>query len=300
MAEREKIYHITPDGISYLINDGINTFYMGSAGFGYRAEPASQRVPGQDGAEALGLYVPPREISIAIKIFDDTSPLWKARDAALRRNLAASTIQARSDDTLCTLRRITEDGRTRDIDAWLVSFPNNSEDVVGWTAGGRVLRYWAKDPLFYDPTELTETLAMSGGGISFPIEFPLEIAGTGIDDYVYPDVPGDAEVWTTIRIQGTGGEDPVIENETVDAKIDLSAGTGVTLDADDYIDIDMNAATITFHDETAGTDDSILEKLSADSEFWYLVPGSNSIHVTMTSATSASFILTYNPRYVAV
>jgi hypothetical protein len=296
----EQWLHIDPNGIIYTLIDGVTTRYLGDEGFGLEnLQPITARTPYTHGAEPLGLYAPPRELTLAIGLWAASGLLWQAQDNVLARTVSPFGVWDATLErpALHTLRRVTEDGRTRDIDVWLIQYSKPSSGRSGPLWGRRLLRYWAPYPFFYDPTEQTETLALGGdGGIVYPVTFPVTFDSTAIDAYVYPDNQGDIETWPRLRINGPGAN-IVITNETVDKKVELSAGGGLTLDVGDYVEIDMDAGTIDWYDASAGTTTSILEKMSADSEFWYLVRGVNTIHAVMTAAYTGSIVFNYYLYY---
>jgi hypothetical protein len=214
---------------------------------------------------------------------------------ALNNTLARNVSSYKDEDTLGALKVVTPDGRTRKIDCWMVEWPDLEAD--GPFTGLVEPTFWAESPWFYDPTALTETLALEGdGGITFPITFPITFGSTTIDSYVYPENTGDVETWPTIRVNGPG-ENIELTNVTTGKTLALTAGGGVTLAANDYVTIDMDAGTVTWWDNSGGTTTSVIEKLSAASEFWPLVRGENTIHGEMTAAVAASIVLTYTLYY---
>jgi hypothetical protein len=292
--------HITPDDIEYPLNNERTVFYAGSQGLGLdTAEPMGVRVPYQHGVDPMGLYIGPKEIELALRIIADTRPEWAEADAQLARDVSALRHAQVGQDAppLCTLRIQRPDGETRDIDVWLIGYPKDSGEVVKGLAGTRILRYWAPTPLFYDPEEVTQTLAVTGGegALSFPLTFPITFPETTIDSDIYVNNDGEVPTWPAIRLNGPG-QDPVLDNETLDKSLGLSQ----TMESGDYILIDMGEATITFHDDSEGTDESILESITAGSEFWPLNVGSNQVHVTMSQAYSGSVAVSYIRYFTTV
>ncbi len=296
----EQFTHTDPNGTVYTLVDSVNTFFLEEAGFGLNdLQPISARVPYQHGAAAMGLYLPPRQFSLLIGIMHDTDAQWRAFDATLLGRLGPFKASVMPDiDDACIVTRTTGDGRVRAIRCFLVGYDTGSAQKNGPLFGKRLITYWAPDPFWYDPTAQESILAISGdGGIEFPITFPIEFPETTIDQRIYVANTGHVETWPTIRINGPG-VDPEIENETTGLTLDLSADSGITLDSGDYIDIDMDAATIEWYDATDGSTTNIIQKMSAASSFWPLRVGDNTVHVQMAGAYSGSVVFSYYLRYL--
>jgi hypothetical protein len=290
-----RLTYTDPNGISYVLNDDITARlrWNGLRGFGIlRPETLGQRVPYQDGVEALGLYTGPREMRVALDISAATHAARLAYERAMRRNL--SPYKDRSRLGVLTIEDVSN-SISRAIACWLTECPDPEE--TGPFESAILLSFWAPQVFFYDPVPMVEAVAISGGGLSYPITYPAVYGATGIDSHIYTDNPGDIEAWPMVRIQATGGTDPKIENKTTGRKFELD---GVTLGVGDYVDIDMAEATVVMYDADAGTTASIIEKLSEESEFFPLVCGGNDIHVRLGLATSGSVTLTYYARYLAI
>jgi hypothetical protein len=291
-----RVSYTDPDGTVYLLNDGITAWLKKGGLFGFgmsRAELAMQRVPYQDGATLLGApYTGPRELRVAVEIATSGLPSRLAYERAMR-----SALSPYKDTNVLGVLTLedTDNAVTRHIDCWLVECPDAEHAGPGLST--LTYTFIAPAPFFYE-AESVESTAMSGGGITFPVTPPFEFIGTGIDAHINVTNPGDVEVWPVIRIVGDNGKDPTVENEATGKVLALTAAGGVTLDTGDYIDIDMAEGTVKLYDASAGTTTSIIELLSATSEFWSLKRGGNSIHVTMTLVTSGSVTLTYNPLYI--
>lgn len=288
-----RLTYTDPNGISYVLNDDVNAFLVwgGLRGFGVlRAQPAEQRVPYQDGVDVQGVYTGPRTMRVALDVSKSSHDALLAWERSLARNLSLYKNVA----SLGTLTvQDTGNSVTRAIDCWMVECPDPEE--IGPFNSTVILSFWAPLPWFYDPTERTETLALQGdGGIQFPVQFPVQFPSTTIDSYVYPNNTGDVETWPTIRIAGPG-DNIEITNDTTGKTLSLAYGAGVTLDAGDYVTIDMAAATVEWYDATDGSTNSVIEL--TEGEFWSLVRGVNAIHCKMTSATSGSIRFVFTLFY---
>lgn len=291
---RYQFFYIDPQGFEYALTDGVATFLKrdGMAGFGMiRAEGVTQRTPYRDGATLLGtVYTPIREMQLGIDVQKSTH----AEVVALIRSLTANANPYKDSDALGHLRIQTPDGAERYIACWLVEVTDPEWDGPFFCT--LILTFWAPDPFFYDPTQETETFGLDNpGGIAFPIEFPAVFSESDVDSTVVVYNTGDVLTWPTVRINGPG-TDPIVENETVGKTVTIDQ----TLESGDYIDIDMENATISFYDASVPSTTNIIENMDASSEFWHLQQGGNSIHVEMTDVTTGSIVLSYYLRYLCV
>lgn len=289
-------YYIDQNGIEYQINDNVDVFLKpgGMRGFGMlKATAQTEQIPYRDGSVLVGnLYTGERKMELALQVMLDDWAEVVAKCNAFRRNCSPY----KDPSSLGKLKAVRPDGAMRYIDCWLIEWPDPAGGD-GPAATDVTPTFWAPNPFFYDPTQVTQTLAITGdSGITFPITFPITFGSTSIDSYIYPNNTGDVETWPMLRLNGPGSE-PVIENEITEKKIELDS---LTLAAGDYVTIDMENATVTWYDASAGTTTSIIEKLSNDSEFWPLARGENVIHVTMTDAVAGSIILSYYLRYLSL
>jgi hypothetical protein len=310
-----RFYHIDTDGIEWPITDGVDTWLEvgGMFGFGMmRLDVAAERMPYEHGVTVIGEpYLPDREMGIAIGIGDTSHAAWVARDRALRDNCSPF----RDPTKRCTLKVLRPDDTERRIDAWLVEYSGDSGDMDGPLLGRRVLTYWAPDPAFYDPTDVVTSFGVSpGGGISFPITFPLTFAAvTDSGGITFPitfpltfsaanlvtreivNYAGSMATWPIVRCYGPA-DYPLVENVTLDKAVQVVQA----MESGDYIDIDMSAQTATFHDATDNSNTDVTHLITDDTQFWSLRPGDNVIRVAMIGASSGGIRMTYTNRYLAV
>lgn len=292
------VSYIDPAGYEFALNDNVRCVLApnGLRGLGVvRAEVPSARVPYTPGLAVLGdPYTPAREVQIGLQILGqdgDTAPDWTAYNRQMARNCSAY----KESGKMGSLRITEADGVTRQVDCWLVEWPDPERQ--GPFFGSVAPVFWCPEPWLYDPTLRSESLALSGdGGIIFPITYPITFTSTTVDAYIFPDNQGDVPTWPMLRINGPGANIK-IDNITTANVFQLTAGGGVTLDVGDYVTIDMENATVTWYDLSAGTTTSVIAKLSDASEFWELMRGVNQVRVRMTAATSGSVIFSYHLRY---
>ena len=306
--------YIAANGSTYVLNDSVNSWLRenGMRGFGVeRMTIASERRPYWDGVTIIGEpYTPAREMEIALEIIHTSYANW----LAFNRTLARNVNPYRDTDTLGTLRVVTPDGLTRDIRCWMVAWPDPT--MAGPVDGIIVPVFWAPEPFFYDPTMQTESLLVAGPGgfrfpitfpitfptsqgLEFPVTFPIVFGSSLVDTHLYPVNLGDVAVWPTIRVTAPG-KDIYLENETTDKKLELTAGTGLELATGDYVDIDMEEATINWYDASEGATINVIEKMSNGSEFWPLAVGENVIRVRLIRANSGTVTISYYNKYISV
>lgn len=284
----EMFYYLDPDDNVVLLNDQQTRFLSGFAGLGIPGlEHIAERTPYFDGVQYKGLYAPPREVTVVLDFQAATL------DGLIgdERALLAALNPYKDRDTPGRLR-VVRAGATRDIRAMLVGFAETSEDRAGFSSR-RALVFRCHDPFWFDPTQLEESYPLPAtGGFSFPLSFPCSFASTAVSGYIYVTNDGDVDTYPTIRVYGPC-DNPVVTNETSGKKVDITQSQ----DDGDYIEIDMEEATVEFYDQSAGTTTSILAALSADSEFWPLVRGPNTVKVEADAATGGSFVIYYYKRY---
>jgi hypothetical protein len=289
MTYRIKFYD--PNGIEYALNDEVHSFLVpnGMMGFGKaRSTAAATRIPYRDGVERLGgPYTPAREMEVAIEIMHTSLANWAAFNRNLQRGMSAYV----DEDELGTLRVVTPDGLTRDIDCWVVEW--GDPEMKGPVDGVVIPVFWAPSPWFRDPTAVSDSIGLPADtGFSIPLTVPVSLAATDVDGYINITNSGDVPTWPVIRITGPS-DDPTIVNDTTGKTMAITQD----LDAGDYIEIDMENATVQWYDLSADTTTNIIETISDGSEFWPLVRGNNSLHITAESAVGGAIIVTFYNLY---
>jgi hypothetical protein len=290
-----RVAYVSPGGIEYALNDNVLSFLRRDGMVGF--EPMDVDLPGyrrplRDGVRKIGRpYTAPRTFGVLTDVLHDSHSDLAAYIAA-----KVHAINPYEDEENGGAVKVyTPDGRTRQIDAWPTAFPSvNFNGPVVCFLG---YRFYAPYPFFYDPVLQSATFALSTpGGITFPITFPITFAATTIDTTETLSNDGEVATWPVITIYGPG-DDPIITNNTTGAVMDLTNASGIILAAGDYIVVDMEAATILYHDASGPTDTYIPEKRTVASKFWQLVVGDNEINVTMTNVTVGSIKLEWVEFY---
>lgn len=280
-----RVSYLNQAGEEHLLNDAVYATIRRDGMVGFEApeiDLPTYRRPLRDGGRAIGRpYTAPRAFGLITDVLHDSHELLAAyiADKVHRVN------PYQDEDTTAAVRVYTPDGRTRQIDVRA----SRVEPVYnGPVVAALGYYFYAPYPFFYDPVVQSDTFALSTpGGITFPLTFPITFAPTTIDITHAVSNDGEVATWPVITIYGPG-DDPLIENLTSGTKMQLTNDGGIDLDVNDYIAIDMDAATILFHDNSAGTDTYIPQKRTTDSVFWQLLPGDNNIHVTLSNVTVGS------------
>jgi len=290
----ELFYYIDPDNVQYLLNDGVNRYLAGFSGLGYEGgQQIVERVPYLDGADHKSMYTAVREISVVLDfVYDAQAELIEA-ERALR-----AALNAYKDKDTPGVLRVERAGTTRDIAAMLVAFAEASADRQVFNSR-RALVFHAHDPWFYDPTEVSEAWAMpTQSGMSIPMSIPLSFSASVVTGYITVQNDGDVETWPVIRVDGPS-DSPQITNTETGKAMKLTAGGGLLMDAGDYVDIDMENATVQWYDASAGTTTSVLSKVSSDSEFWPLVRGGNRISILVANPAGGSVTVSFYNRFLS-
>jgi hypothetical protein len=288
MAER---FSYIIGGVEYTLVDGGHTFFLGEEGFGLEGLTVEEMsVPFEDGAKEIGTYLPPRKMSLVIGFMHTSASLLKAFEDQYRHNLRPSRGTG-------VLRRVTDDGRTRDIVCRVTHFPKSSGGRRGPLRVDRAISFRASNPYFFDPVQQVKSFALaSPGGAAFPAAFAdpggWEFSESTVDSHVLVNNVGDIPSWPEILVNGPG-RNPEITNETSSKVFKLTATGDLILDTGDWVRINMQEGTIQLHDESEGTTVNIIERMTDDSEFWPLLQGENQVHVTMADVTTGSIILSY-------
>lgn len=290
-----RVAYVTPNGVEYALHDNVISYLARNGMIGFEPleiDLPTYRRPLRDGGKQIGRpYTRPRALGVLTEVLHDTHSGLAAYIAAKLHVVNPYE----DEETLGAVKVYTPDGRTRQIDAAAsavpdVAFNGPTVCVLGY-------RFYAPYPFFYDPVQQSQVFALSTpGGITFPITFPITFAPTTIDTTLTVTNDGEVATWPQIKIYGPG-TDPVITNLTSGLVMDLSNGTGLTLDVDDWVIVDMDAATIQFYDDSAGTTTYIPHKRTTASTFWTLLVGDNDINVTMDNVTVGSVKLAWTEYY---
>ncbi len=237
----------------------------------------------------------PRVVQIGIDIMGDTAEEMPALRDALYRMLAP----VRSG---CYLTRVREDGSEREIVARLVGALDMPREIHQSGAHQRViLTLRCAEPHWYDPVAVLWVYKV-GSGLGtwgFPVGFPAGFGVSTVDVTETRTYSGQIDVHPEIRVTGPA-DNLVIENQTLDATLDLSA---YSIAADEVVTFMLAPARKRVVSSVSG---EILSYLSDDSDLgdWRILAhpaapdGRNTIHVELESATNATeVVIQFNPLY---
>lgn len=138
-------------------------------------------------------------------------------------------------------------------------------------------QFTAYDPIIYAGTAQSQTgiAVPAGGGLTFPLVFPLTFESSGSTGQVTIYNNGNIETYPTLTITGLM-TNPLIRNTTTGETFQLTYTSLVS----DTIVIDMKARTVTLNGTT-----NLLGDVVAGSDWWTLTPGANTVAVS-TGSTS--------------
>ena len=284
-----------PDGMLYLMNDSVYSYYANIQG---RRLPAASviatRVPYQSGQVIRGVYIPHKVVTLSFAIKHDSAAQLEAYLDARESFLNPDKVpEDPTADDLFILRHVNLNGQVRHIRGVFISM----EDILEGPVYADVIhQFVAYEPFSYDPTLHSESLGLPGGtGFSIPLTVPISLAATTIDGRIYINNAGDAKTWPIIRITGPC-DNPTIENETTAQTMAITQAQ----DAGDYIEVDMEAATVKWYDSSTVTLFNIITGISATSEFWALAKGNNTIHIIAAGAAGGTITVSYYLRYASI
>src|SRR5574343_539888 len=148
----ELFSYIDPRGVETLLNNNTARYKLGHTGLGMQAvEVITERTPAIDGVQFYGVYTGPRDVSLLLdyqySTFDALIQGERALQSLVNPYITSATTYAQAQGTL----RVMRGGVTRDIDAVLIAYEDNSEDRQFCTAR-RLLTFHCPDPFWYDPT----------------------------------------------------------------------------------------------------------------------------------------------------
>lgn len=289
----ELFSYIDPRGVETLLNNNTSRFKLGHTGLGMQAlEVIAERTPAINGETYYGVYTPARNISLLLDYqyatFDELIQGERALQSLVSPYITNASTYVQDHGTLRCMRG----GVTRDIDALLVGYEDNSEDRQFCTAR-RLLTFYCPKPFFYDPTQQIESFALPvSSGLSIPLSIPMSFSASAATGSIFVTNAGDVDTWPIIVVDGPS-DNPTITNVTTNRLIAITQA----MDANDYLTIDMETPSITFWDNSAGTSTAIWT-MGTTSEFWPLVKGENEISILVDNPAGGSIDVKWYNRYL--
>ena len=280
------------------LDDATTYYWMDEGGFGLAPlERVRERGPLQHGDTDVGFELMARRLRLGL--FVDAGSY---DDLITRRNALIGIFTPTT--TPLQLRLRLDDGRRRQIDChYSGGLDFDSKDREGFGVKS-VIELYCPDPTWYDPTAITATYSLGGGGSGFavPTAVPTSIGASTADVLAAITYAGTWLSYPTVRIIGPV-TDAIVTNQSTGEKLDF---TGVTIGAGDWYEIDTRYGYKTVRD--AGGVNRIAN-LTSDSNLatFHLAVhpevsgGANSIRIQGSGITSASqVVITYYTRYAGV
>ncbi len=275
---RERWIWVSPDGTEFELTNFANGVEVVKGMSGRGAPPARidrDRVPGKPGERTRQATHGMRELTMPL--FVDGGNFDGLHDL-----LELLTNYMDPVSGVGILRRVSRDGVTNELFCRLVSgLGINGEGSSGPAYFRPILVFQADDPYWYGPVE-NRKFSGSTGQAWFPI-LPLRLGSSSVigDASIYNDSTVETyPVWTLIG----PGTDPVLTNTTtgktlaIEFPAPLSAGQKVVIDAREYIK------------SVTGPAGENWRRYMTQRSMWPLVPGFNSLSLSMDGTTDASYI----------
>ncbi len=247
------------------LNNGTNIKLLDLSGAGIPSLlHQTVKTPARPGETYIRTTVEPRFLIVKLRIkgttFANLQTQRRALITALNPTLGVGVLKWTPDATIYAIDCIVDQG---------VGFT----DYLGPFVEDVLVSFRCPDPMWRGATLNEETVVNSGSGLSFPISFPISfLDGTGT---TIINNTGDVDSFPTITVPGAC-TNPTITNTTTGKTLQF---VGLTLSAGQSLIIDCDARTAKVGSV------SKIALLSADSEFWTLAPGNNTITFGVSSGT---------------
>ena len=229
----------------------------------------TQSYPFEDGSYYLGAKAGNREFQLGLWIYGTTYGLIQQYRGELFRRLSRRYAPG-------SIRRVTSEGITRQIDCWLTSGPIGSNDeIVAPPVGVVSLGFEAPWPYWYDPSADN-----------------LVTADFGATSGISCDNEGDVDTWPIITISSMSGlVNPsfTLNGETIEFDYTFPSGTVV-------IDLRRGQKTVYLNGDT---DISYLGYITRDSILWSLVPGVNTV-VLLSGGRTGTVSIDWTEYYITL
>lgn len=249
---------------------------------------ASRELPLRAGSQLQGVRVATREFDLPLYI--EAASLAAVVDT--HEQLLTWVDPTRGD---VALRVTRPDGTRRELLATYLGGLEGEETtengVEVWWEGTATFR--AHEPYWRDVEATVRTSALDTlSGFWFPLNFPIQLAGSQVYRLTAETNTGSAEAYPTWTITGPG-TNPLVRNLTTGKHLGLT----LTLLAGETVTIETAPlAALPIHDASGN---SRFDALTSGSERWPLVRGANSIQIEMTGATAASsVVMEYRRRWL--
>ena len=221
-------------------------------------------------------------------VFDKLAALQEAASSLAVRGQGGTTMDLRIKLPGRPVR--VARGRLRKLE------PDLAQLVHGWVPVD--IEFQAADALFYTDTLATTSIRLgllTSGGLTYPMAFPLEIAGDpeAVGRPSFLEVEGTAPTWPVLRVNGPCSN-PTIRHVATGRTLTVN----VTLTAGEWVEIDTRPGWRTVLRDNGGS--APLTGPSRLDQF-QLTPGLNEVTWTATDPTLTSTLaVTWWPAHKAL
>lgn len=285
---------ILRSGVALDLTDVENYVVENYEGFGMPPlHRLTERGPLQHGESDRGYRLDPRMIQLVLMLrANDWAEFYSRRQELI--NQLSPTL-----DAALNLRFTQPDGTVRQVDCYCAEGPQFSKRDAFRYAGQRAaVRLICPDPAWYDPTRQSVRIVgeTGGSGFAFPMAVPWTFGGTTVGAETAIVYTGSWIEYPEIEIIGPVS-DPRIEHLDTGEVLDFDGTTIV--DGDSYI-IDLRYGYKTV---VNGSGLNKISDLTADSDLatWHLIPGTNNLQFSGTSAgTNTAIVVRWYRRFLGI
>jgi len=284
----QKIVFINANGQSIILGRAKPYLLLSIAGTGAaETDVQMQKAPFQDGQTYIDTLLEPRIVSIEVAILASTQEELHQK----RREIAQVFNPKLGPGTL----RYEYDGGVREIEATSDLAPvfptGEGNQAQGFQRA--LISLICPSPFWLD-TETQDEYIGIGGGLSFPMQFPLKFANASTNTVFTNE--GDVECPVLIVVKGPA-QDVTITNETTGEHITINAALLAGEKLEINTEFGNKYAELVKAD---GSRENVLHYISLDSTFWQLQPGDNIISLSGNVDESAELYVYWKHRYVGV
>lgn len=307
----EHYFYISSNGDSYKLNltsDKRDVLSIEGTGLP-PIEYISERGPFQHGETVKDYFLRPRIVQYIIR-----QNFCSREDAYAGRTSLLNAIRPnKPGGPVGTLRHILPNGEHRDLAVVPLEGPRFEPQRSGrwdeWSIQ-ETLRFLAHNPIFYNPTQKTETFGPCGTvgfpytfpfpfgsacELVFPITFPITFEGFDVSDLL--DNDGNWEDYPTILVYGPASGIR-ITNVTTDEELFLNAS--LVVPAGDYLRINLAYDSKVVE---LGSGTNVIQYLSSESDLatWHLEPGDNDVRIQIDSYAAPTYAeIRWQDRWLGV
>lgn len=276
----ETVTFVNPTHGSILLHGGTNVYILKNR-MGLDNVPFiinRERTPGAPGSRVTNVFVGERQITLPILVKADTPSAF----ITLKKNLN-NLLNPLIQGSYLRWKNLADE--TKDLYVTYLGGLEGDDTKADTTWSTYDLRFIAPDPFWYS-TALTGGVATGGTPTAFlgtPF-LPLNINESSITGGLNITNLGDHDSWPIITLEGPASGIEIINN-TTGKTLDLTAGSGLSLTAGQIATIRTKPG-----ERSVLRDDltNLFQYLTADSEFFSIIPGLNNIGFTASGTSAAT------------